>query len=132
MGWGAGMIIAIVGTRECKNVQATVESAWCASPWFTATPKETLEIISGGSGDVDREAELFARRRKIVVTTYMADWDAHGRAAGPMRNKRMAEKCDATIAIWDGWSIGTLNMITNAIKLGKPVFIWPIAQKKVL
>ena len=30
------------------------------------------------------------------------DWNKHGRAAGPIRNKQMAEYGDALLIIWDG------------------------------
>jgi hypothetical protein len=38
--------------------------------------------------------------------------------AGPIRNAQMANVAEALIAIWDGNSVGTLNMITVAKKLG--------------
>ncbi len=42
---------------------------------------------------------------------------------GPIRNYRMAEYADALIAIWDGQSRGTKNMIRTAERLGLRVFI---------
>ena len=54
---------------------------------------------------------------------FNADWNKHGRAAGPMRNKQMADYADVLIAVWDGQSKGTKNMIDQMNKLNKPVFI---------
>lgn len=62
------------------------------------------------------------------ITVYRADWDAHGRSAGPIRNREMAERCDALVAFWNGSSPGTLNMIQQAIRLGKPVEIVPLRE----
>jgi len=53
---------------------------------------------------------------------FPADWDTHGRAAGPIRNKQMAEYGDALLLIWDGESRGSANMKSNMKKLGKPVY----------
>ena len=47
----------------------------------------------------------------------------HGRAAGPIRNKEMANNADALIAFWDGQSRGTRSMINLARKMGLQVAI---------
>ena len=44
---------------------------------------------------------------------------AHDKAAGPIRNRQMAEYADYLIAFWDGESRGTRNMIETMKKLGK-------------
>ena len=70
---------------------------------------------------VDKMAEDYAERRFAKLETYPADWDKHGKAAGPIRNRDMAEDCRYSggilIAIWDGKSRGTKNMIDNALKV---------------
>lgn len=56
--------------------------------------------------------------------THPADWEAHGRAAGHMRNRKMAQLgADLCLAFWDGKSPGTKNMIEEAEKAGIPVKI---------
>jgi len=45
----------------------------------------------------------------------------YGNAAGPIRNKQMAEYADALVAVWDGKSRGTKNMIDTAISMGLDV-----------
>jgi hypothetical protein len=54
---------------------------------------------------------------------FPADWDTHGRAAGVIRNKQMAEYGDMLIAFWDGESKGTKNMIDTSKKLGLLVYV---------
>lgn len=66
--------------------------------------------------------------RDIPVKRFPADWDRHGRAAGPIRNCQMAQYADALIAIWDGKSRGTKNMIDEMNKCGKPVLIRRVKQ----
>lgn len=52
------------------------------------------------------------------VEEYPADWEQHGKAAGPIRNRQMAEDADALIAFLYGESRGTKNMIDEAFKRG--------------
>ena len=57
-----------------------------------------------------------------------ADWKKHGRAAGPIRNQQMLDegKADVVVALWDGKSRGTLDMIQRATEAGVPVRILPV------
>ena len=77
------------------------------------------EIVYGGAPGVDYLGLLYARKHKIKVKTFLAEWSVYGRAAGPIRNKQMANYGDYLIAFWDGKSKGTKNMINEMKKLGK-------------
>jgi hypothetical protein len=81
------------------------------------------EVVSGGSGNVDLLGEKWALAHKLPVSRFTAAWQAYGLSAGPKRNKQMAEYADALIAIWDGESRGTLNMIKTATKYELSVFV---------
>jgi hypothetical protein len=74
------------------------------------------EIISGGADGIDSLAERYAKENNIPLKVYPADWQKHGKKAGPIRNGIMANNADALIAIWDGKSRGTKNMIETALK----------------
>lgn len=74
------------------------------------------EIVSGGASGADKLGEEFALRMGCRLTSFPADWDTHGKAAGPIRNEKMAEYADACIVFWDGKSRGTKNMIDMALK----------------
>ncbi len=50
------------------------------------------------------------------------DWEKHGKAAGPIRNKEMAEYADALLLIWDGKSRGSASMKKEMEKLEKPIY----------
>lgn len=68
----------------------------------------------------------WACRHNIPVDHFPAKWDEHGKAAGPIRNREMAGGADALIAIWDGQSRGTADMIRAADEEGLSVFVtWP-------
>ena len=75
-------------------------------------------VITGGCRGVDKIAHDYARRCFADTEVHDADWDKHGKAAGPIRNQKMAESADQLVAIWDGKSRGTKSMIDNALKLG--------------
>jgi len=121
------MRIVICGTRHCPFAYRLINSAWDISPWGPSGSVTTdIIILYGASGDVDMEAPAFARARDYSSVAYPANWDAHGRSAGPIRNRAMAQDGDAVLALWDGKSRGTLSMITEATRAGKPVFVYPI------
>jgi hypothetical protein len=80
-------------------------------------------VVSGGASGVDALGEKYAIEMNIPLAIFQADWHTHGRAAGPIRNRKMAENADALIAIWDGKSKGTKNMIETATKKGLLVYV---------
>lgn len=90
-------------------------------------PGDQITIVHGGAFGADylaRECALdyLGWREEI----HNPDWNAHGKAAGPIRNEEMAKAgADLCLAFWDGKSRGTLDMITRAVKHGIPVRIVP-------
>lgn len=75
---------------------------------------EEIEIVSGRCYGVDLLGERYASERKFKIKAFPADWSVYGQGAGIIRNEQMAKYADALIAIWDGSSRGTANMIANA------------------
>jgi hypothetical protein len=80
------------------------------------------QVVSGGASGVDTAGENFANIVDIEIERFPADWNTHGKAAGPIRNKQMAEYADALLLIWDGESRGSASMKNEMLKLGKPVY----------
>lgn len=83
-------------------------------------------IVAGGARGVDRAAEDISIIDKIPNRIFPADWDEYGNAAGPIRNREMADNADALIALPDSESVGTRDMITVMRKMGKPVYVMEI------
>jgi YspA, cpYpsA-related SLOG family len=81
------------------------------------------EVVSGCARGADRLGELYAEANGLTVHRFPADWPKYGRSAGPIRNREMAEFADALIALWDGESRGTKNMIETMRSMGKPVVV---------
>ena len=81
------------------------------------------EIVSGMAPGVDTLAIQYATQNNLPLIEFHADWNKYRRAAGPIRNRQMAEYGEALVAIWDGESRGTKNMIEEATKRGLKVYV---------
>ena len=77
-----------------------------------------IVIISGAARGADSLGEKYANEKSYTIERYSADWNTHGKAAGPIRNAQMANSADALIAFWDGQSHGTKSMINIARNKG--------------
>jgi len=51
-----------------------------------------ITLVHGGARGADRAAGRIGKELGFEVREYPADWDRHGRAAGPIRNAEMLEK----------------------------------------
>jgi hypothetical protein len=75
------------------------------------------EVIAGGAPGVDHWGEQWALERAIPVAVFKADWDKHGKAAGPIRNQAMADqKPDVGIQFPGGR--GTADMASRLRRAG--------------
>lgn len=79
-------------------------------------------IIEGGASGADACAFNYATYRGISCETFQADWQAHGKKAGPIRNQRMLDegKPDMVVAFPGGK--GTADMKKRAKKAG--LVVW--------
>lgn len=75
-------------------------------------------VAHGNYAGVDLMADAWAKSRGIPRTPYPADWTAQGRAAGPIRNRRMlkAESPDLVVAFPGG--AGTADCVKAAREFG--------------
>lgn len=81
------------------------------------------EVVCGCALGADSLGEHWAIKNKIPVSRFPAEWNKYGRKAGPIRNQEMAEYGDALIAIWDGESRGTGDMVRRMKNVNKDVHI---------
>ncbi len=105
------MRVIIAGSRqgvELRHIEAAMEYA--LTRW-----QAPAVVISGACPrGADAAGEAWASARGIPVERYPADWAKHGRAAGPRRNRDMAQVADALLAVRCGDTPGTRNMIAEA------------------
>ena len=82
----------------------------------TIKDKSKIVIVSGKAKGADSLGERYANDKGYKIKEFPADWDAHGKSAGYIRNEEMAKYSDALIAFWDGTSRGTKHMVDLANK----------------
>lgn len=129
------MRLLVCGSRDFENevlVLQILHDMYYESGLASSTREFTL--IEGGATGADAHAakfvEQFLKKQNEFVfhEQYPADWDTHGKAAGPIRNKQMLEegKPDQVLAFINKplvESRGTKNMVELAEKAGLPVII---------
>ena len=117
-------------------------------PYFTMRDKEfrafcrthglgrrkITKIISGGAKGVDtlafqtaeslgiRNLQILPDKRKFPGKMILKAYQE--------RNKKIVDRCDLLLAVWDGKSHGTGNTLSYARKISKPVFLIEISPVK--
>ncbi len=114
----------IAGSRDFLDYEilcAVIDSC----PWEIST------IICGKAKGVDTLGEQYGKEFDIPIEYFPANWKQYGLSAGHIRNKQMSDNATALIAIWDGESRGTKNMIATAIAAHHKIMIYDYKQYKL-
>jgi len=111
------MKVVVAGSRSIVDEKIVADA-------IEASGFDVTEVVSGGARGVDSLGEEWAKARGIKVSRFPADWKRDGRGAGMIRNSVMLAEADAVVAVWDGESRGTLDMMRKAKKAGKALFVW--------
>lgn len=109
--------VLVCGGRDYANdahLRATLYALHMAAQSFAV-------VITGGARGADALAYQWAIDQGIPTIVESADWQLHGRAAGPIRNQRMLDlhKPDLVLAFAGGR--GTADMLRRAHAAGVPV-----------
>jgi len=86
-----------------------------------------IEIVSGGARGADSMGERYAIERGLLLRRIPAYWHAFNKAAGHIRNRRMAWYGTHLAAFWNGESVGTKGMIEIAVSEGLPKRVMKIS-----
>jgi hypothetical protein len=91
--------------------------------WLRAVGAEV--VIHGCAAGADEQAGYAAVWLRLKVEEHPADWDRHGKAAGPKRNAEMLEssKPDGVLAFYDGAGAGTRDMMARAVRARVPLLV---------
>lgn len=81
-----------------------------------------VEVIQGEAPGADRWAREWALNRGVTLTRCRAEWEKHGKRAGPIRNRQMLELKPDGVVAFDTGGPGTRDMITAAQEAGVPVY----------
>lgn len=88
--------------------------------FYTLHGQYITEIIHGGAPGADSLAGQWARANAIKETCVKADWDKHGRAAGPIRNSEMLKLSPDKAFGFPGGK-GTADMVRKVRAAGIPL-----------
>ena len=81
-------------------------------------PQKSPPPFGSGAPGADSGGRIFGEQNGAPVVTYAADWKAHGRAAGPIRNQRMIDGGKPDLVITFPGGRGTADMVRRAEKAG--------------
>jgi hypothetical protein len=109
------MRIIIAGSRQFTDIKLIDEAV-------QKSGFEVTEVVSGGARGVDSLGEQWARSKGLPTKRFIPDW-RQGNLAALHRNGEMAAYAEALVAVWDGRSRGTQNMIYQAEARKLPVFV---------
>jgi hypothetical protein len=110
------MTILVCGGRDYKNKQKVFKALDLFFPH--ECEEEPLSIIEGGATGADELARLWAESNNIEYHHCPADWEKHGKSAGPIRNQEMLDTYKPDIVLAFKGGRGTQNMIDKAMKKG--------------
>lgn len=114
MGYNRTVKVIIAGSRSFGDYDWLCDI--CDSILERLSEQHEIVVLSGGAKGSDTMGELYAKERGYIFKRFPPDWNRFGRAAGPIRNRDMADNADILIAFWDGKSLGTKSMIDIAEK----------------
>ncbi|WP_315127186.1 DUF2493 domain-containing protein [Comamonas antarctica] len=117
------MRVIVAGSRDIVDKARVMQALEMA--WLFEGINPTC-IVSGTARGVDRIGERIAAEHRLAVARYPAKWQAYGDLAGHIRNGVMAANADALVAVWDGRSPGTKNMIKQARLQGLKVYVFTV------
>jgi hypothetical protein len=109
--------VLVCGSRDWEDHEAITRR-------LSALPGEhrPVTIVQGGARGADRMAARAARYWGFDVEEHPADWEKHGKIAGPIRNREMLDSgIDLVLAFQRDGSRGTQHTIDEARRRGIPV-----------
>lgn len=113
--------VIIAGSRNCPEDSAILKAR--INSFFIDVDRNEVEIVSGCCRGGDKLGENYAKEQVLPIKRFPADWNKYGKAAGPIRNKEMAQYGTHLIALHNGKSPGTSNMIKLAKQQGLQIAI---------
>lgn len=111
--------VIIAGSRTFSNFDLLID--YCDEK-LNEFYFDKVELVGGGAKGADYLGKEYAKLRGYKYREFSADWDKYGYAAGPIRNREMAEYADVLILFWDGKSRGSASMLREAMKRKIRVF----------
>jgi hypothetical protein len=111
------MKILVTGGRDYNDLQTLYIALDKIKDKYGVT-----ELVNGGCVGADRLSSRWAAQRGVIFHEVLADWDKHGKSAGPKRNAKMLrDHHDIEIVVAFNGGIGTSDMLGKARLANKKV-----------
>jgi hypothetical protein len=115
--------VIVCGGRSFYDEQ-WLKNELCDLVWqrgrFKDVPQQITVLIHGGARGVDTMAANFAIGCGLKLEEFKADWERHGKAAGPLRNQEMLDAGPDLVVAFPGGR-GTADMVRRAKSVNVPV-----------
>ena len=111
------MRVLVFGGREYSDRQRVFRALDALHAKHTVTL-----VIHGGARGADTLGGQWAQERGLPVKVFMADWNTHGKRAGPLRNQQMLDEGKPDAAVGFPGGTGTQDMAGRLAKAG--VKVW--------
>lgn len=125
------MNIVICGSRSINKVEifnaAINVSKFFDREYLSDSELKNVTIIHGNELGVDQLTVQFATHNNVQLKHMQANWTEYGKSAANRRNQEMVNYAmpnGALLAIWDGYSHGTLDCIVRAHKAELMVYVY--------
>ena len=118
------MRVLVCGGREF-NDYGKVSDTLCAIHQETGISC----VIHGGARGADHLASEWAKIYCVGERVEFADWDQHGKAAGPIRNQRMLDVYLPNLVVAFPGGRGTDDMVRRAEKAGVKVMRVTVSEE---
>lgn len=108
-------IVIVTGGRNYQDKERVFRALDCERPML---------VVTGGAKGADELAGRWVEQQgnpDVELRVYFADWETHGRAAGPKRNRRMLLAHPEAIVLAFPGGRGTANCVQQARELGMTV-----------
>ncbi|MFE2164843.1 DUF2493 domain-containing protein [Streptomyces sp. NPDC059447] len=111
--------ILVTGSRDWTDTDAICEALDAASH---AGSSDVWIVVGDCPTGADRIAYQWATAAMVPIDVHRADWDSHGKAAGPIRNAAMVNSgADLVLAFIRNGSRGASHTVALARRAGIPV-----------
>jgi len=108
-----GLRVLVCGGRDFNNAAMLARA-------MAALPSKPSVVIHGAARGADTLAGQWAKEAGVPVEVYPAEWAAHGRKAGALRNAEMLAKGKPDFVLAMPGGSGTAHMVSIARLAGVP------------
>jgi len=113
------MIVAVTGGREYDDL----DRVFYTMDTIHREQGPIRMLVHGGATGADTLAAIWAAKNGVATRVFLPDWDKHGKAAGPIRNREMLKEARPALLVAFPGGRGTADCTRQAEGFGTFVYI---------